>query len=45
VLEVLGQIENGTVSPQPNNAEEATYFSFPTPEDVRRFRAQGKRFR
>jgi methionyl-tRNA formyltransferase len=45
VLEVLDQIENGTVSPQPNNAEEATYFSFPTPEDVRRFRAQGKRFR
>jgi methionyl-tRNA formyltransferase len=45
VLEVLEQMENGAVNPQPNNADEATYFSFPTPEDVQRFRARGGKFR
>lgn len=45
LLEALEEIEQGAVVCQPNDASQATYFSFPTKEDARRFRAQGRRFR
>lgn len=44
-LEAMKQFEEGTVSTSPNRVEEGNYFSFPTREDVRRFRAQGRKFR
>jgi methionyl-tRNA formyltransferase len=44
VLEALQAIEEGRVERKPNDASQSTYFSFPTPEDVRRFRRAGKRF-
>ena len=45
LLEALDLIERGCVEPQPINVEEGSYHSFPTPEAVARFRAQGRRFR
>lgn len=45
LLQALEDIERGTVIRQPNDASQATYFSFPTREDAQRFRAQGRRFR
>lgn len=45
LLQALEDIECGTVIRRPNDASQATYFSFPTREDARRFRAQGRRFR
>ena len=44
LLEALDRIEKGDVATQPNRAEEGSYFSFPTAEDVRRFRADGRTF-
>lgn len=44
LLEALTALENGTAQPQPNDASQATYYSFPGPDDVRRFRAAGRRF-
>ena len=44
VLDALKAIEQGNVERRPNDPAQATYFSFPTPEDVRRFRQAGKRF-
>jgi methionyl-tRNA formyltransferase len=44
LLEALEAMERGTVAPQVNAREQATYYSFPTPEDGRRFRACGRRF-
>ena len=38
LLKAITQIENGTVVCKPNNRDEATYYSFPTREDVRKFR-------
>ena len=43
VLEVIEGFEAGTVSPVPNPPDEGNYFSFPTREDVNRFRALGRR--
>jgi methionyl-tRNA formyltransferase len=43
VLEAIKEFEAGTVSPVPNPPDEGTYFSFPTREDVARFRALGRR--
>ena len=44
LLEALAALEQGAVEPQINATEQATYYSFPTPEDGRRFRALGLRF-
>lgn len=43
LLEALRRIEAGTVSPLPNDRSQSTYFSFPTPKDVERLRAMGRR--
>lgn len=45
LLEALELIESGRVSALPNNPEGEAYYSFPTVQDVRRFRAAGNRFR
>ena len=45
LLQALEDIEQGTVTRRPNDASQATYFSFPTREDAQRFRARGGRFR
>ena len=44
VLEALDLLEQGRAERKPNDASQATYFTFPTPEDVRKFRKAGKRF-
>jgi methionyl-tRNA formyltransferase len=44
LLEALAALEQGAVELQANAKEQATYYSFPTPEDGRRFRALGLRF-
>ncbi len=44
LLESLDQLENGGVKEQPNDRSQATYYSFPTPEDGRRFRDLGLHF-
>jgi methionyl-tRNA formyltransferase len=44
LLEALEALERGTVEPQVNAREQATYYSFPTPQDGRKFRALGLRF-
>jgi methionyl-tRNA formyltransferase len=43
LLEVLDAIERGTAEPVPPPDVEESYYSFPTKEDVRRFRRQGNR--
>jgi len=43
--EALDQIEKGTEQIQENDASQATYFSFPTKQDVRKFLARGRKFR
>ena len=45
LLDALQDIEKGVVERRDNDASQATYFSFPTKEDSRRFRAVGRRFR
>lgn len=45
LINVLEDIENGTVIRQPNDTSRATYFSFPTRDDAKRFRSQGWRIR
>jgi len=45
LLKALEDIEQGKIDRKPNDASKATYFSFPTREDAKRFRAQGLRFR
>ncbi len=42
--EAISHIEAGTETRRPNLEEEATYFSFPTAEDRKKFRAAGRRF-
>ena len=44
LLETIQEIERGTVNRRPNPDEESTYFSFPMPDDARRFRQLGRRF-
>ncbi|MFQ5903270.1 MAG: methionyl-tRNA formyltransferase [Candidatus Binatia bacterium] len=44
LIEVLDQLENGRVNVQTNDRARATYHSFPTPEDGRKFRELGLRF-
>jgi methionyl-tRNA formyltransferase len=43
MIHVLRQIGNGSVSTRPLNMADASYFSFPTPSDVKAFRARGHR--
>jgi len=45
LLKALDDIEQGKVFRKPNDASKATYFSFPTREDARKFRALGLKFR
>lgn len=45
VLATVRQFREGGVRTLPNPADEGSYFSFPTREDVMRFRARGRRLR
>lgn len=45
LLEALDRFEKGLLTPQPSDGEGASYFSFPTADDVRRFRKAGLRLR
>lgn len=45
LAEAVEQIRDGTVSLQENPAEDASYYSFPTREAIRDFRARGRRVR
>lgn len=45
LLQAFDLIETGSVVTLPNDHRQATYYSFPTREDARRFRASGRRFR
>lgn len=45
VLQALEHIERGTVSITPNDSEDATYYSFPTAEDVKMLLRRGRKFR
>ena len=44
IIEAIELIRRGNYELIENNANEMTYYSFPTTEDVRAFRAAGKRF-
>lgn len=44
IIEAIDLIHHGDYKLIDNNADEMTYFSFPTKEDVKAFRARGKRF-
>ena len=43
LVRAIGQISAGSVVRRPNLDEESTYFSFPRPEDARKFRLMGLR--
>lgn len=43
MAEAIEMIRTGSVKPIPNDKAQGTYYSFPTREDVRRFRSLGKR--
>jgi len=45
LAEAVARIRAGSVDLNDNDAAEATYFSFPTPEAVDRFRSRGRRIR
>jgi len=45
VLETVDRFRDGEVRTLPNPAGEGSYFSFPTREDVARFRARGRKLR
>ncbi len=45
LAEAVRQIMEGRVEPKENDGEEATYFSFPTPEAIQRFRERGRQIR
>jgi methionyl-tRNA formyltransferase len=44
LVEAVLRIEAGTVERRPNREQDATYFSFPTAEDRKKFVAAGRRF-
>ncbi|NOX08331.1 MAG: formyl transferase [Gammaproteobacteria bacterium] len=44
IVEAVDKINNDDVETMENNANDMTYFSFPTHEDVREFRKNGARF-
>lgn len=43
MIRTLREVAAGTTSPQPLDMSQASYFSFPTPADVRTFRRRGHR--
>jgi methionyl-tRNA formyltransferase len=43
MVEAIEMIRNGNVKYKENRPEEGSYFSFPTREDVRKFREMGHR--
>ena len=43
-FEAFDRLDNGTLEPLLNDAAAASYYGFPTRDDVRRFRARGRRF-
>jgi methionyl-tRNA formyltransferase len=45
ILETIDGFRQGPMEAAPNPADEGSYFSFPTREDVRRFKARGRRLR
>lgn len=45
VLETVARLRDGSVHALPNPADEGSYFSFPSREDVLRFRARGRALR
>lgn len=44
LLETLERLEQRQIEVQPNDCAHATYYSFPTPQDGRKFRSLGLRF-
>lgn len=44
IVEAIDRLESGSVTTQPNDRSQATYFSFPTRADGLRLRQQGRRF-
>ena len=44
LAEVIGIFEHGEVPTLPNDASQATYYSFPSPTEAREFRARGGRW-
>jgi len=42
-LEAIGRIREGRIPDIPNRSEEGSYYSYPKPEDIRRFREKGKK--
>lgn len=44
IIEAIEKIQQDTFDLIPNPKEEATYFSFPTREDVKQFKSVGKKF-
>jgi methionyl-tRNA formyltransferase len=45
LAEAVQQIEAGTIETKENSEDEATYFSFPDTEAIRRFRRRGRKIR
>jgi methionyl-tRNA formyltransferase len=45
ILEAIERFREGPMDAAPNPPDEGSYFSFPTREDVRRFKARGRRMR
>ena len=45
LAEAVRQIVAGEVEPKENDKADATYFSFPTPEAIQRFRERGRQIR
>jgi methionyl-tRNA formyltransferase len=43
MIRAIGLIKSGEVSYRPNRAEQGSYFTFPSRQDVREFRRRGKR--
>lgn len=44
IIEAIDKIQRGGYELMPNSDEESTYFSFPTRDDVKEFKRNGKRF-
>ena len=44
IIKAIEKIRDGDTATMPNDAEQSTYFTFPTREDVREFRRAGARF-
>jgi methionyl-tRNA formyltransferase len=44
LIETVERLKRGDIEEQPNHRSQATYYSFPSPLDGRRFRALGLRF-